>query len=102
MERRGAYNKAIDEERDPMARLASEILIQAVKDWRGLIKRKAWRSAVLQTKDKSFEDLRVFFHSDWCALLMESFGVQPDHILRLLEIELKEAREKDKGRRKKK
>lgn len=100
MERRGEYTKAIEHERDPMARLASEILIQAIKDWRYLVKRKAWKSTTLQTKETNLKELRLFFKGDWCALLMDGFETDPAQIMLQLEAELQAAKDKERNVRK--
>ena len=82
-----------DYENDPVGLLAATIVIQAVVDWRELVKRKAWRD-----KDPSrycnFEELRKFFKSEWCAFLLLKFEVDPERILEILEAELASAMRK--------
>lgn len=86
---------------DPNKRLAAEIVIGAANDWRKLIKRKAWLN---KTQDKycNFEELRIFFKSDWCALLLNGFHIDPARILDVLEEELRQAKQQpvSKGKRK--
>lgn len=76
-------------------RLAYEIVLYAVKDWRQLVKRKAWKKTA--SPKCNFNELRKFFKSDWCAFLMQGVRVPPQKILQMLEEELKEAKRKEKN-----
>lgn len=71
------------------SRLAAEIVIHAVSDWRELVKKQAWLG--YQRHNCNFDELRVFFKSEWCAFLMKDFAVEPERLLEVLEAELKEA-----------
>lgn len=86
---------------DPNKRLAAEIVIGAVNDWRKLIQRQAWLD---KTQDKycSFEEIRIFFKGEWCALLLNGFHIDPARILEVLEEELQQAKRQpvSKGKRK--
>ncbi len=69
--------------------LAVAIIGQAVDDWRKLI-REGKKSLATQEGGKiSFTEIRQFFKSDFCCLLIES---DPLEILEQLEKELKDAR----------
>lgn len=74
--------------------LAAAIVIQAISDWRQLVRAKAWLDGG-ELKHKNFYELRAFFKSDWCAFLLEPTGITPRVILQALEKELQEAKEKD-------
>lgn len=64
--------------------LASAIVVQAMKDWRQLIKKRA--------PDSEYSALRLFFKSSWCDTLC--VGVNPQMILDRLEKDLKETETK--------
>ena len=89
---------------DPYRRLAAEIIIAAIEDWRKLIDRQAW------VNDKycnaraymSFEAIRRFFKGDWCAFLMMYFNIEPERVLEQLEKELHEAMANDQAKKRKK
>lgn len=81
----------------PEAQLAAEIVAFAIKDWRDLIQRKAWKKE--PKHNKNFAELRAFFQSDWCSLLMNGMRITPEGILQILENELQEAMQKDKKRK---
>lgn len=83
---------------DPCKILAHEIILKAVDDWRRLIICKAWEEKYC-LKGNNFIELRQFFNSDWCALLMTGDSLTPVDILRQLEKELAEAKKKDLDRR---
>jgi hypothetical protein len=70
-------------------RIAAEIVIAAVRDWRDLVKREAWDGG--ESKYCNFYELRQFFNSGWCAFLMKDFDIEPARILEILEAELQEA-----------
>lgn len=84
--------------------LGVEIVHRAVLDWRLLIQSKAWKREKLLPEDNSgklptvycnFKELRRFFKSDWCELILTGAGVTKETILNKLEKELAEAIEKD-------
>ncbi len=70
--------------------LATAIIKQAVDDWRFLIKRKKVIMSTSTGGKISIYEIRKFFKSDFCCLLIES---DPLEILEQLEKELKAARE---------
>lgn len=76
---------------DPNKLMAAEIVIGAVNDWRRMIKNKAWLDKT-PNKFCNFEEIRIFFRSDWCALLLNGFNIQPARILEVLEEELRIAK----------
>lgn len=84
---------------DPNKRLAAEIVIGAVSDWRKLIKKKAWLD---KEPDKfcNFDELRNFFKGEWCAFLLQNFRIEPACILEMLEEELRQAKLQPVGKRK--
>lgn len=82
----------------PSKILAHEIILKAVDDWRRLIIVRAWEDKYC-LKSNNFIELRQFFRSEWCALLMTGDSLTPADILRQLEKELAEAKEKDFARR---
>lgn len=73
-------------EEEAFRNLATAIVIQAVKDWRKLCRKR-------EPNDK-FTGLRQFFRSDWCALLCGR--VDPLLILEMLEKERIDEDEKTK------
>jgi hypothetical protein len=75
----------------PEMLLVSEIIIRAITDWRELIKKQAWENKYLYRCTSTFDELRGFFRSEWCAFLMQDFDIEPERILELLEKELQEA-----------
>ena len=79
---------------DPCKILAHEIVLKAVDDWRRLVTVKAWEDK-FSLKCNNFIELRKFFNSGWCALLMTGDSLTPVDILRQLEKELAEAKAKD-------
>lgn len=83
---------------NPNKILAHEIILKAVDDWRRLIIVRAWEDKYC-LKNNNFTELRQFFRSEWCALLMTGDSLTPADILRQLEKELAEAKEKDFARR---
>lgn len=83
---------------DPCKILAHEIILTAVDDWRRLIVVRAWEDKYCLVNN-NFIEIRQFFNSDWCALLMTGDTLTPEDILRQLEKELAEAKEKDLDRR---
>ena len=82
-------------------RVAAEIIIQSVEDWRWLVKHKKWDVATM-TPCGSFDEIRQFFKGEWCAFIMQFFPVDPERILEMLEDELQEARAKEEERLRKK
>ena len=82
---------------DPHMNLAAEIVASAATDWRELIKKKAWKKERQKVCEVvcTFEGLRHFFKSEWCAFLLQHFSVEPEGILKILEAELSEAIRKD-------
>lgn len=76
--------------------LAVEIVLFAIKDWRELIRQKAWKFRYVQKSDRNFNELRKFFKSEWCAFLMQDYELTPETTLATLENELREAMEKDR------
>lgn len=60
--------------------LAQAIVLQAVADWKGLCQGAPFPNQV----KPSFEEIEAFFRSDWCALLMQSYSVSPDYVLKQL------------------
>ncbi len=70
--------------------LTTAIVERAVKDWRILISKNITKTTRCGMKI-SFRELRQFFKSDWCRLLIET---DPLIILEQLEKELRDAREK--------
>ena len=83
---------------NPMKILAHEIILKAVDDWRRLVIVRAWDDKYC-LKNNNFIELRQFFRSEWCALLMTGDSLTPADILRQLEKALAEAKEKDFARR---
>lgn len=75
---------------DPYGMLAAEIVAAAIDDWRGLIKAKAWLNEY-PSRVCNFNELRIFFKSEWCEFLMQNFNFAPHDVLRRLEDELQEA-----------
>lgn len=85
---------------DPNALLAAEIVIAAIEDWRYLTKKKQWDE--IPSCYCNFEELRIFFKSDWCGFLMQNFDIAPERILEILERELREAKAQDEQKKKRK
>lgn len=90
-------------ESDPYGLLAVTIVMQAVFDWRFLIKKRAWEKAHT-SRCCNFNELRNFFNGDWCAMLLIKTQWEGGRILELLEAELRDAMQqpKKKGRKRKK
>lgn len=89
---------------DPYHRLAAEIIIAAIEDWRQLIDNRAWETdKYCNTRAyMTFEALRRFFKSDWCDFLAQFFNIEPARIMEQLEKELQEAKAKEQTGKKKK
>ena len=69
--------------------LAAAIVAQAVVDWRKLIAGKK------PTKECNYIELRNFFRSEYCELLLLPFpSITGKQILKLLQEELKDAHNK--------
>lgn len=89
---------------DPYRRIAAEIIIGAISDWRLLIEKRAWDKSYLRLHDGNlltFEAIRRFFNGEWCEFLMQFFSVEPARVLEQLEKELQEAMaDEEAGRRK--
>lgn len=77
---------------DPTQRLAAEIVIHAIMDWREMVRRKVWNPV---ERYCNYDEIRVFFKSEWCAYIMQNFDIAPEYILAMLEKELQEAMERD-------
>lgn len=70
--------------------LANAILERAVLDWRNLCAREEpYITATSDSRQMSFDALREFFNSNWCATLCGN--VDPQYILGRLEKERVEA-----------
>lgn len=67
--------------------LSAVIIEKAVEDWRLLVK-TGKTHANLNGEKVSFRELREFFNSPWCALLMHGMAVTPEQVLHRLEQEL--------------
>lgn len=86
---------------DGYAKLAGAVIINAVEDWRQLIRSKAYRDHGSENmKDGgmvNFGELRLFFKSDFCDLLFDvcQKQVAGRYVLRHLEAELEQAMEND-------
>lgn len=78
---------------NPIGMMAAEIVASAIDDWRGLIKQKAWLNGKVE-HNRNFDELRIFFNSEWCEFLMQNFSMHPHELLQLLEKELQEAKRK--------
>lgn len=78
-------------------KLAVGIVIKAVEDWRVLIAARAWADGY-DLPNKNFEELRDFFKSEYCELLLCHSDIKPVDILKLLEKELSEAIAEDRPR----
>ena len=83
-----------DYENNPILLLAAYIVIHAVGDWREMVNGKAWLDKT-PNRYCNFNELRVFFKSEWCAFVMQSFEIEPARILEMLEAELKAAKKED-------
>ncbi len=77
---------------DPWDELAKFIVLQAVEDWRELIRLGVEKTSIDGEKI-GFGELRTFFRSEYCMALVD---IDPIHILRGLERELEEAINKKK------
>lgn len=85
----------------PWDRLAAEIVIGAIHDWKHLIKSKAWLDNAPHLHHHviiSFDEIRSFFRSSYCDFLMQNFSMTPEGVLMMLEEELREAMEKGNRR----
>lgn len=78
---------------DGYSLLAAEIVIHAIDDWRNLIARRAWNGRMIYKNN--FDELRIFFASEWCEFLMMNFDFEPAALLQMLEKELEEAKKKE-------
>ncbi len=79
-----------DYENDPVGLLAAEIVIHAIADWRELVKARKWENINPQAHC-NFNELRLFFKSDWCEFILHKFDMSPAAVLALLEAELADA-----------
>jgi hypothetical protein len=87
---------------DPMQLLAAEIVVHAITDWRALVRSRAWEDDY-PSRRCNFDELRIFFNSEWCEFLLQGFDMDPVRILDILEAELQAAKlqaEKKTRRRK--
>ena len=82
-------------ENDPYKLLAATIVIQAIEDWRALVRARAWEDST-PNKHKNFNALRLFFNGEWCAFLLHDFDIEPAAILETLEKELQQAMQNSK------
>lgn len=78
-------------------KLAVGIVVKAIEDWRVLIAARAWADGY-ELPNKNFEELREFFKSEYCELLLCWSTIKGVDILRLLEKELEEAIREDRPR----
>ena len=85
----------------PYDRLAAEIVMGAIRDWRLLINKKAWLDSY-ESPQCNFEEIRRFFCSQYCEFLMQNFSMTPEGVLMLLEGELQQAMQKDRAKEGKK
>lgn len=79
----------------PTAKLAVAIVQQAVEDWDGLIKRKAWRLGGQQPvsaqssaagANSTFTEIRLFFRRGFIELLLpDGSALTPEGMLEILE-----------------
>lgn len=76
----------------PYFRLAHEIVLQAVWDWRRLVDAHAWLDEAVCVSC-NFTELRQFFKSEYCEFLLMGSETTPADILRKLEMELEAKRE---------
>ena len=67
--------------------LSAAIIEKAVEDWRMLVK-TGKTHANLNGGKVSLPELRQFFKSGWCALLMHGMEITPEQVLHRLEQEL--------------
>lgn len=90
-------------ENDPYGLLAVSIVMQAIYDWRHLIRERDWEREH-PNPYYNFNALRLFLRGDWCAMLLVKTQWTGERILELLEAELREAMQqpKAKGRKRKK
>lgn len=89
----------------PTAKLAVAIVQQAVEDWDGLIKRKAWRLGGQQPvstqssaagANSTFVEIRLFFRRGFVELLLpDGSALTPEGMLEILERRLQTAMEAD-------
>ena len=103
-QRQGPQIAAERYEIEPACRLAVAIIQQAVQDWDGLIRRKAWRlEGQMATNNNSmagagsgFEEIRMFFQNGFMELpLPDGSPLSPEAVLDQLEKRLTEAMEAD-------
>lgn len=81
----------------PYDRIAAEIVIGAIRDWRVLVNRKAWIDRT-PSPQCNFDEIRRFFRSQYCDFIMQNFSMTPEDVLMLLEGELQQATQKDNGK----
>lgn len=75
--------------------LACAIIEQAVLDWRAMIEKEKCHKASLLY---NYNELRRFFNSDWCELLMVYMPIPPADILKHLEEERLNALERNNSK----
>ena len=80
----------------PYERLKLAIIHRAVLDWDSLIQKKAWKRELSGYNDSreffDFAEIRRFFKSDWCALLLQNAESYPPLVmLERLEKKLRNA-----------
>lgn len=93
----GNRDKAPNEPTNPWEDFGKEIVIQAVKDWIFLIKRKAWKNGGYINDQHggakvTFTELRQFFKSNWCEFLLNGSDIRKEFILAQLEDMLESAK----------
>lgn len=86
-------------ESDPYGLLAVTIVMHAIYDWRFLVKARAWESDHT-SRYCNFDELRNFFKSDWCGMLLIKTEWEAERILEILEAELQAAMQQPKKKRK--
>lgn len=90
--------------------LALEVVKYAVFDWRRLVSTRAWENEKFHSPRHvwqvpncqcNFTELRRFFKSEWCDFILSTNHVSTtgERILKLLEAELAEAKQKGRGKR---
>ena len=87
-------------ENDPLGLFAAQIVIHAVEDWRELIRARAFENGNEQA-DCNLGELRMFFKSDWCELLLQRTCIEAAAILETLEAELVAAMQQPPPKKKK-
>lgn len=71
------------------------IIGQAIDDWRMLIDKGITGKNGGLGRDINYIEIRRFFKSAWCDMLLDPTGIEGKEILEMLERELQEAIEKE-------